>query len=121
MDSTQFDLLPSTGPPIDSLRGTRAPMRGLLVRQMPVRLVNVSLSGFLLESRRQINVGITGEFRVDFGGAEYRDQVRMSRSIPRPGSGHLFHVGGEFSWGDRPAKDSLRKAVRTFESDQAES
>ena len=121
MDSTQFALLPSIGPPIDLLRGTSAPMRGLLVRKMPVRLVNVSLSGFLLESRRQINVGITGELRVDFGGAKYRDQVRMSRSVPRPGSGHMFHVGGEFSWGDRPAKDSVRKAVRTFESDQMES
>ena len=56
-------------------------MRGLLVRQIPVRLVNLSLSGFLLESENQIDVGSTGELRVDLGGAQYSDQVRVARTL----------------------------------------
>ncbi len=58
-------------------------MRGLLVRQIPVRLVNLSLSGFLLESENQIDVGSTGELRVDLGGAQYSDQVRVARTLAR--------------------------------------
>lgn len=86
-------------------------MRGLLVRQVPVRLVNVSLSGFLLESSSEIGVGTTGELRVDMSGGRYRDQVRVARSVGRAGSAH-FLLGGEFSWGARPKNGSVRRAVR---------
>ena len=88
-------------------------MRGLLVRQVPVRLVNVSLSGFLLESTSEIGVGTTGELRVDMSGNRCRDQVRVARSVGRPGSAN-FYLGGEFSWGARPENGSVRRAVRVL-------
>ena len=88
-------------------------MRGLLVRQIPVRLVNVSLSGFLLESSSQIGVGTTGELRVDMSGNRCRDQVRVARTVGRAGSAK-FYLGGEFSWGDRPENGSVRRAVRVL-------
>ncbi len=88
-------------------------MRGLLVRQVPVRLVNVSLSGFLLESANEIGVGTTGELRVQISGSRCRDQVRVARSVGRAGSAN-FYLGGEFSWGVRPENGSVRKAVRVL-------
>ena len=92
-------------------------MRGLLVRQIPVRLVNLSLSGFLLESDSELDVGSTGELQVDLGGAKYNDQVRVARTVARPGSPRPYHLGGEFSWGKRPTQDSMRLAVRALETD----
>ena len=94
-------------------------MRGLLVRQIPVRLVNISLSGFLLESDRQVQIGSTGELKVDLGDAMYTDQVRVGRAISRRGANQPYHLGGEFSWGNRPAKDSVRLAVRAIETEGA--
>ena len=92
-------------------------MRGLLVRQIPVRLVNLSLSGFLLESDSELDVGSTGELQVDLGGARYNDQVRVARTVARPGSTRPYHLGGEFSWGKRPTQYSMRLAVRALETD----
>ena len=92
-------------------------MRGLLVRKIPVRLVNLSLSGFLLESDRAVQAGSTGELRVDLGDAMYRDQIRVGRAVERAGANQPYHLGGEFSWADRPAKNSVRLAVRTLETE----
>ena len=92
-------------------------MRGLLVRRIPVRLLDLSLTGFLLESASQITVGSTGELRVDLGGARCSDHVRVARVVDRQGATLPYQLGGEFSWGDRPAQDSVRLAVRTIESD----
>ena len=88
-------------------------MRGLLVRQVPVRLVNVSLSGFLIESPSEIDVGTTGELTVEMDGARCHDQVRVARAVGRAGSAN-FYLGGEFSWGARPKDDSVRQAVRVL-------
>lgn len=88
-------------------------MRGLLVRQVPVRLVNVSLSGFLIETPNEIGVGTTGELRVEMSGSRRHDQVRVARSVGLAGS-TSFYLGGEFSWGARPKNDSVRKAVRVL-------
>ena len=50
-------------------------MRGLLVRQIPVRLLDLSLAGWCLESNREIAPGTTGDLRIDLGGAVYSDIV----------------------------------------------
>ena len=81
------------------------------MRQVPVRLVNVSLSGCLLESSSEITVGTTGELRVAFSGDRRHDQVRVARAVGRAGS-TSFYLGGEFSWGARPESGSVRNAVR---------
>ncbi len=39
-------------------------MIGRLVRQIPVRLVNLSLSGCLIQTTHQIDAGTTGELRI---------------------------------------------------------
>ena len=93
-------------------------MRGLLVRQIPVRLVNLSLSGFLLESDSELDVGSTWELRVDLGGAK----------LQRPGPGRqngratrgrrgCITLGASSRGESVPTQDSMRLAVRAFESD----
>ena len=96
-------------------------MRGLLVKQIPVRLVNLSLSGFLIESETDVHVGSTGELRVDLGDAVYNDEVRVARAVTRAGTSLPYHLGGEFSWANRPRQDSVRLAVRSIEDEGCES
>ena len=83
--------------------------RGQLVREIPVRLLNVSASGFLLEAHREIAIGATGTLDVDLGSDRYLSQVNLSRSVQRRGAGQTFHVGGKFSRSEpEPLKNTAR-------------
>ena len=83
--------------------------RGQLVREIPVRLLDVSTSGFLLEAHREIAVGATGTLDVDLGSYRYLNQVHLSRSVQLRGSGQTFHIGGKFS---RSEPESLKNTAR---------
>ena len=85
-------------------------MRGLLVRQRPVRLLDFSVEGCCLESRREIAPGTTWDLRVDLGGKAYSDTVHVVRCDKRQGP-RLLHLGGQFSWGTRPGAASVRGVV----------
>ena len=61
--------------------------QGQLVREIPVRLLNVSSSGFLLEAHRDIAVGTTGTLDVDLGSDRYLSQVNLFRSVQLLGLG----------------------------------
>lgn len=71
--------------------------RGVLVRTIPVRLLNVSSSGFLLESQQRIDAGTTGILDVDTGIARYLSPASLLRSVFRPGAGQTFQLGGMFT------------------------
>ena len=59
-------------------------MRGLLYRHIPVRLVNVSGSGFLLTCTEQIAEGTAGDLRVSIDGTLRHSPVRVARSAWAP-------------------------------------
>ena len=88
-------------------------MRGLLVRQIPVRLLDLSVAGCCFESSREIAPGTTGDLRIDLGGAAYSDTVHVVRCDERHGP-RLLHVGGQFSWGTRPGAAYVRGVVRAI-------
>ena len=88
-------------------------MRGLLVRQIPVQLVDLSLSGCLFETSQPIPPGSTGELQVTLQGTEYRDAVNVVRSAERRGS-HLRSFGGQFTWHTGPAKLSMRRGLQSI-------
>ena len=92
-------------------RDRRARDRGLIVRRVPVRLLNLSLSGCLIETSRAVPRGATGQLVIQLEGVSYRDHVRIGRSARKPGSTHSFRLGGEFSWGSRPEAGSVRRAA----------
>ena len=72
--------------------------RGKLVRHVPMRLVDVSLSGCLVEADQDLGVGVTGTLEVDLWGVPCRYPVRVSRVLERPDASHSRRVAGEFSW-----------------------
>ena len=89
-------------------------MIGRLVRQqIPVRLIDLSPSGCLLQSQHQIHPGATGELFVTRDGAQYRETLRVVRSGERIGP-RLFASGGEFLWRTRRDQESGETAVRSI-------
>lgn len=71
--------------------------RGVLMRTIPVRLLNVSSSGFLLETPESIDAGTTGIVDVGTGNERYLSPANLLRSFQRPGAGQTFHLAGMFT------------------------
>lgn len=87
----------------------------VLGREVPVRLVDISGSGCLLESSNRIEKGTTGTLRVVFDGLEYTDDVRVMRCRPCEGSSTLYHLGAEFLWTTSPREQSLRRILAALQ------
>jgi hypothetical protein len=81
---------------------------GVLGRNVPVRVLNISGSGCLVESTGPIEEGSVGRLWLSFDRERYVDDVLIRRCRRIEGAGHLFHVAGEFVWASPPGKRSLR-------------
>ena len=74
-------------------------MRGLLeseavlTQELSVRVINVSIGGCLVESRRWIEVGTIGTLRVRLGTEECTDDVEVVRCDAVKGAQTVYHVG----------------------------
>lgn len=77
--------------------------RGRLVREVPVRLMDASLSGCLVESDEVFQVGAAGTLHVDLWGVPCRYPVRVTRVLERPDTSHTLRVAGEFTWKEKAA------------------
>ena len=86
-----------------------ADLMGVLARDIAVRLLNVSASGCLVESRRRIEVGTTAALRLVVEGDEFSDDVIVARCGEVQGAGATYHVGAEFLWTTPPGIRSLRR------------
>ena len=84
---------------------------GVIVSDVPVRLVEISRTGCLLESGRYMAVGATGEFLIEFAGLTYSEELRITRCLRREGSGTIYRLGAEFLRTRLPNVSSLRRAV----------
>ena len=83
----------------------------VLGRAVPVRLMDISNGGCLLESTCRLEKGATGHLRVLFEDAEYMDDVRVMRCQESEGGSGLFHLGAEFLWTTSPHERSLRRVI----------
>ena len=90
-------------------------LRGVLVRRIPARLVEVSLDGCLLETRTPLPAGSAGRLQVTVAGEAHTDDLRVSRCVLVEGSGAVFRSGAEFLWTHRPGGQSLRQAARRIQ------
>ena len=86
-------------------------MKARLAREIPVRLLDFSLSGCLVATNRPLDEGTLGDLRVTLDGKEYRDTVHVVRTTERHGVRRAFVAGGHFAWGNRPGTISLRGTV----------
>jgi c-di-GMP-binding flagellar brake protein YcgR len=83
----------------------------VLRRDLPVRLLDISASGCLLQSETRLAEGTTGTLRLLFDAVEYVDDVRIMR-CQAPNSGDSwFRLGAEFLWTSNPDERSLRRVV----------
>ena len=88
----------------------------VLGREVPVRLVDISTSGCLLESPNRLDKGTTGSLRVLFEERQYVDDVRIIRCSQSEGASHVYHLGAEFLWTTNPRENSLRRVLARLQS-----
>ena len=87
----------------------------VLGREVPVRLVDISGSGCLLESSNRLEKGTTGALRVMFDGLEYADDVRIMRCRPSEGRARCI-TWARSSCGRRVRGDrSLRRVLASLQ------
>ena len=86
---------------------------GVLTRQIPTRLIEISRSGGLLESGHRIEEGTVGALRLEIEGQSYLEDVRATRCVAIAGSGSSYLVGIEFLQTARPDGSSIRRAMAT--------
>ena len=84
---------------------------GVLTRVCHMRLLNCSVSGCLLETNRQFEVGSIASIRVVIDGRELVDDVQIVRCQPIAGAGSIYHIGAEFLWTSPPSVRSIRGAL----------
>lgn len=80
----------------------------VLGREIPVRLVNLSGSGCLVATSTSVHEGATASVRLEVGGIEYTDQVRVARCTRIEGASE-YHLGLEFLWTTAPGERSMRR------------
>jgi hypothetical protein len=93
---------------------------GIVARDTRVRLVNISVSGCLLESAHRFEHGTTGMLEVAIGDDVFADAVRVARVQPVFGGGVAWHIGVEFLWTSHPGSWSLRRMVSRLRKDMAQ-
>jgi len=86
---------------------------GIAVDSIEIRLIEVSRSGCLLESSRQVAPGTAGEIRIDFDGRVLIEALRVTRCKRIEGAGPLFRLGAEFIRTRQLDDWSLRRALHT--------
>jgi len=84
---------------------------GVLTREIPTRLIEVSRSGCLLESGHRIEEGTVGVLRIEVDGHTYLEDIRATRCVAIAGSGSAYLVGVEFLQTGRPDGPSIRRAL----------
>lgn len=87
-------------------------LRGTVLREVPVQLLDLSLSGCLLTSNSQIPDGAFGRLQVMMGGARYHETLRIVRSTEQLGVDRPHLFGGAFSAPERPSDDPVPGGVR---------
>ena len=87
----------------------------VLGREIPVQLVNISSSGCLVATTSSLHEGTTASVRLNFGGVEYTDDVRVVRCTRIEGSSE-YHLGMEFLWTTAPGEQSMRRAIASLQA-----
>ena len=96
-------------PAVNTIDGSE--VTGMLARNVPMRLIDMSRTGCLLESRQRVEDGTVGELRLQVQRETFVDDVRVTRCVLVEGSGSIYRVGAEFVQTRRPGEHSIRRAI----------
>lgn len=83
----------------------------VLVRDIPVRVLDVSLSGLRLAIDQPLDEAVVGRLGITLDGNDYQDTVQIVRCVEHPGTRLARTVGGRFAWATSPGSASIRGAV----------
>lgn len=84
----------------------------MLVRSVPVRLVEVSRAGCRLECANRLESGTSGQLAVELAGLLRVDDIRVARCQQRMGAGAVYQLGAELLGTRRLGRRTVRMAVR---------
>jgi hypothetical protein len=84
---------------------------GTLVRELRARIIDISQSGCLIETRRRLDVGAVGTLQLQFGTGEFRDDFEIVRCQAVEGTRSLYQVAMRFLWTTPRHICSIRYAV----------
>jgi hypothetical protein len=84
---------------------------GVLVSTLPVRVLEVSRSGCLLQTRSNVGEGMSGELSLDAGGHGCVDHVKVMRCTSNDEDGGTYSIGVEFSSPRREVSASVWPAA----------
>lgn len=80
----------------------------VVTRELELRVLDVSVSGCLVETNRPMDVGTLATLRVTIDDRSYSDDVHIVR-CHRIAGASTFHVGAKFLWTSPPHRHSLRR------------
>jgi PilZ domain len=83
----------------------------VLTRELLARVIDVSASGCMIETRRRLEVGTIGRLRVKLCGEECEDDVEVTRCDAVEGPVTSYHVGVRLLWTTPRRPGSIRHAV----------
>jgi hypothetical protein len=89
----------------------------MLVWTLPVRLLDVSRGGCLVEVSRHLEAGTNGQLQLHLNGVLHLDDVRVCRCQMREGASRVHHAGVELLRTRRLSRRSLRLAMRRIIGD----
>jgi hypothetical protein len=87
---------------------------GVIFTNTPLRAIEISRNGCLLESSRRIEAGTTGELRLKIDRRTYSEVVMVTRCQRLEGAAANYRLGVEFLRTRRPSASSLRLAISAF-------
>ena len=80
----------------------------VFTRDLPVRLLNCSASGCLVETNVPLEVATVASLTLRFGGRHFTDDASVAWCKAIAGGGSRYHVGLRFVWTAAPTPDTLR-------------
>jgi len=85
--------------------------RVVLLRELRARIVDISETGCLLTTDRQLEVGTVGTLHLRIATGEFRDDFEVVRCDTVEPAWHLHHVAVRFLWTTPRHAESIRHAV----------
>jgi hypothetical protein len=91
---------------------------GMLVWTLPVRLLDVSRSGCLVEAGRHLETGTNGQLQLEMDGLLHVDDVRVCRCQAQEGASRMYRAGVELLRTRRLSRRSLWLVMRRILGEQ---